>query len=219
MTIFWPSTHPSSRRLCRNASSRGGLSEGDVRLRRPIRGIFPACCASAASGAVSRQAAPARNARRSIYWMISSACASTVGGIVSPRALAALRLIASSKWRQLIATRALFFWPRGAAADLLVARDRRTADGAVGDHRREGVGEGGARDDQRDVKAVLDPQQSRRIHAVDDVQGVMDPPVSEKPDGAEVNDHGAPPGRRGHLRDQPPAEDEAGDAETQREGV
>src|SRR4030095_4188155 len=51
MTIFWPSTHPSSRSLCRNASSRGGLSEGDVRLRKPIRGTLPACCASAASGA------------------------------------------------------------------------------------------------------------------------------------------------------------------------
>src|SRR5882672_7018824 len=54
MTIFWPSTHPSSRSLCRNASSRGGLSEGDVTPRKPIRGTFPACCASAASGAASR---------------------------------------------------------------------------------------------------------------------------------------------------------------------
>src|SRR5881396_1901556 len=54
MTIFWPSTHPSSRSPCRNASSSGGLSEGDVTPRKPIRGTFPACCASAASGAASR---------------------------------------------------------------------------------------------------------------------------------------------------------------------
>src|SRR5215813_3113737 len=44
MTIFWSSTHPSSRSPCRNASSRGGLSERDVKLRKPIRGTFPACC-------------------------------------------------------------------------------------------------------------------------------------------------------------------------------
>src|SRR5262245_43468936 len=50
MTIFWPSTHPSSRSPCRNASSRGGLSEGDVKLRKPIRGTFPACWAEARRG-------------------------------------------------------------------------------------------------------------------------------------------------------------------------
>src|SRR5262245_8245942 len=54
MTIFWPSTHPSSRSLCRNASVRDGLSEGDVKLRKPIRGTFPAGCASTASGAAMR---------------------------------------------------------------------------------------------------------------------------------------------------------------------
>jgi len=44
MTKFWPSTHPSSRNPCRNASSSGGLSEEDVKLRKPIRGTFPVCC-------------------------------------------------------------------------------------------------------------------------------------------------------------------------------
>src|SRR5215471_5396008 len=67
MTIFSPSTHPSSRSLCRNASSRGALSEGDVKLRKPIRGTFPACCASAASGAARRPPVRlAMNARRFI---------------------------------------------------------------------------------------------------------------------------------------------------------
>src|SRR5215471_18966355 len=68
MTIFWPSTHPSSRSLCRNASSRFGLSERDVRLRKPSRDTFPACCASAASGAArmvrTRVASAASRANR-----------------------------------------------------------------------------------------------------------------------------------------------------------
>src|SRR5262245_50256415 len=70
MTIFWPSTHPSSRSFCRNASRRSGLSEGDVRLRRPIRGTSPACCASAASGAARRLTA--RTATSAIPLIIMS---------------------------------------------------------------------------------------------------------------------------------------------------
>src|SRR5713101_6030409 len=72
MTIFWPSTHPSSRSPCRNASSRGGLSEGDVTLRKPIRGTLPACCAlySCAAGAArvgaNAMATPVRKRRRDI---------------------------------------------------------------------------------------------------------------------------------------------------------
>src|SRR5262249_50747633 len=53
MTIFWPSTHPSSRSLCRNASRQGCQSEGDVTSRKPIRGTFPACCASAMTAKAS----------------------------------------------------------------------------------------------------------------------------------------------------------------------
>src|SRR5216684_2696533 len=72
MTIFWPSTHPSSRSPCRNASSRGGLSEGDVTLRKPIRGTFPACCAlyscawAAAPIGANPMATPVRKRRREI---------------------------------------------------------------------------------------------------------------------------------------------------------
>src|SRR5713101_10027827 len=68
MTIFWPSTHPSSRSPCRNASSRGGLSEGDVTLRKPIRGTFPALyswAAAAPSGAHARTK-PVSKRRRDI---------------------------------------------------------------------------------------------------------------------------------------------------------
>src|SRR5262250_855405 len=48
MTIFFPSTYPSSRRPCRNASMRAEIAAGELALRNPIRGIFfEACCASA----------------------------------------------------------------------------------------------------------------------------------------------------------------------------
>src|SRR5437763_4076229 len=46
MTMFLPSTYPSSRRPCRNASMRAELTEGELRPRYPIRGTFPGCCAS-----------------------------------------------------------------------------------------------------------------------------------------------------------------------------
>src|SRR5215216_1454852 len=65
MTIFWPSTHPSSRSPCRNAASRDGLSEGDVTPRKPIRGTFPACCcACAASGHATAPPRSVMNSRR-----------------------------------------------------------------------------------------------------------------------------------------------------------
>src|SRR4029453_9332169 len=47
ITMFFPSTYPSSRSPCRNASMRAGLVEGELRPRYPIRGIFVGCCASA----------------------------------------------------------------------------------------------------------------------------------------------------------------------------
>ena len=46
MTMFFPSTYPSSRRPCRNASMRAASTEGDVAARNPIRQTFFACCAS-----------------------------------------------------------------------------------------------------------------------------------------------------------------------------
>src|SRR5215813_2439549 len=47
MTMFFPSTYPSSRRPSWNASVRGASAEGKPPLRYPIRGIFVGCCASA----------------------------------------------------------------------------------------------------------------------------------------------------------------------------
>ena len=47
MTMFLPSSYPSSRRPCRNASVRAATAEGEVVFRYPIRGIFVGCCASA----------------------------------------------------------------------------------------------------------------------------------------------------------------------------
>ena len=40
MTMFFPSTYPSSRRPWRKASMRVGETEGEVGLRYPIRGTF-----------------------------------------------------------------------------------------------------------------------------------------------------------------------------------
>src|SRR5947208_16647179 len=48
MTMLFPSTYPSSRRPCRNASVRGEIEEGETALRNPIRETFFGCCASAA---------------------------------------------------------------------------------------------------------------------------------------------------------------------------
>ena len=47
MTIFFPSTYPSSRRPCWNASMRGAITAAEEVMRKPIRGIFVGCCAVA----------------------------------------------------------------------------------------------------------------------------------------------------------------------------
>ena len=45
--IFFPSIQPSLLSSCRNASHRTALPEAVLGSRRPMRKIFPACCASA----------------------------------------------------------------------------------------------------------------------------------------------------------------------------
>jgi membrane-bound lytic murein transglycosylase A len=50
MRMFLPSMYPRSRRPNRNASTRLAQLEADVAPRNPIRKIFAACCARAASG-------------------------------------------------------------------------------------------------------------------------------------------------------------------------
>src|SRR4030095_3833469 len=53
MTTFFPSTYPSSRRPCRNASMRAGLMERETAVRNPIRETFFGCCASAVTATAS----------------------------------------------------------------------------------------------------------------------------------------------------------------------
>src|SRR5215467_4817355 len=53
MTIFFPSTYPSSRSPCRNASTRATLEERDATVRYPIRVTFFGCCASTATATAS----------------------------------------------------------------------------------------------------------------------------------------------------------------------
>src|SRR5262245_54013563 len=47
MVIFFPSIHPSLFSPCRKASMRTALPEALLGSRRPMRGTFPGCCASA----------------------------------------------------------------------------------------------------------------------------------------------------------------------------
>src|SRR5262249_10330014 len=47
MTMFFPSTYPRSRSPWRNASMRYGFAERGKERRKPIRGTFVGCCASA----------------------------------------------------------------------------------------------------------------------------------------------------------------------------
>src|SRR2546422_3456951 len=54
--MFFPSTYPCSRRPCRNASVRAEMEEGEVALRKPIRGTFFDCCALAKETAVTKTA-------------------------------------------------------------------------------------------------------------------------------------------------------------------
>src|SRR5215831_10285355 len=65
MRIFCPSVHPSSRRPCLKASAKFWFTEREPASRKPMRGIVPAGCASAASGtATSPPAKVSRNLRR-----------------------------------------------------------------------------------------------------------------------------------------------------------
>ena len=52
MLMLFPSTHPRSRRPCRNESRRGEREAAEVRAKKPIRGTLLDCCwASEVSGA------------------------------------------------------------------------------------------------------------------------------------------------------------------------
>src|SRR5215467_604674 len=53
MTMFFPSTYPSSRRPCRRASMRAEIMDGEVAIRYPILGIFVGCCASTITATAS----------------------------------------------------------------------------------------------------------------------------------------------------------------------
>ena len=47
MVIFFPSIHPSLLSSCRNASTSTAIPEAVLVSRKPMRRIFPVCCASA----------------------------------------------------------------------------------------------------------------------------------------------------------------------------
>ena len=62
MVIFFPSIQPSLLSSCRNASKRTALPEAVLESRKPMRKIFPGCCALAA-GAEIRMAVASNRKR------------------------------------------------------------------------------------------------------------------------------------------------------------
>src|SRR5262249_47341645 len=81
MTMFWPSTHASSRNPCRNAATTCEVAVDQVLERKPSRYTFSACCAAASGGASARltartTASPIRRMRTSekITYKESSRC-------------------------------------------------------------------------------------------------------------------------------------------------
>ena len=68
MAKFFPSIHPSLRSSWRNASKRTALPEAVLASRKPMRKIFPACCASA--GKLSAKSKAPR-ARAVIFFLMS----------------------------------------------------------------------------------------------------------------------------------------------------
>ena len=58
MAIFFPSIHPSLLSSCRNASKRTALPEAVLESRKPMRKIFPVCCASAKGVVISKDSEP-----------------------------------------------------------------------------------------------------------------------------------------------------------------
>ena len=112
MVIFFPSIHPSLLSSCRNASTRTALPEAVLVSRKPMRKIFPGCCAS--TGRAKRKEHEQQRARTddfflhvfccsphstdSLHLITLSARASTFGGIVRPICLAAFRLMMNSNF-------------------------------------------------------------------------------------------------------------------------
>jgi hypothetical protein len=54
MTMFFPSIHPSLFNSSRNGSKRTELPEAVLLSRKPMRKIFPGCCAWADEAVVSK---------------------------------------------------------------------------------------------------------------------------------------------------------------------
>ena len=117
MVMFFLSFHPSLLSSCRNASKRTAILEAVLLSRKPMRKIFPACCASAEKQSAKSMAQRLRTVL--VFFMgfslprstphstldfapshliTLSALASTFGGIVRPICLAALRLMMNSNF-------------------------------------------------------------------------------------------------------------------------
>src|SRR5882724_167028 len=106
----FPSTYPSSRRPCWNASMRGAITAGEEVMRNPIRGIFVGCCASAGEQSAKSNDRdfslhvflcsfhPTLVTHPSAHLITLSARNSTDCGIVRLSAFAVLRLMTNSNF-------------------------------------------------------------------------------------------------------------------------
>jgi hypothetical protein len=70
IVIFFPSIQPSLRSSCRNASKRTAIPEAVLPSRKPMRKIFPACCARAGKG---RAKSIEQKVRRVIFFVMGFA--------------------------------------------------------------------------------------------------------------------------------------------------
>src|SRR5262245_61727045 len=69
MAMFFPSTYPSSRSPCLNASMRFEMAEREAPLRYPIRGIFFGCCARASTPAKTNVRTKAKIPHHFGFWI------------------------------------------------------------------------------------------------------------------------------------------------------
>src|SRR5262245_25680579 len=69
MTMFFPSSYPSSRNPCRNPSTRFAKAEAEKGLRNPIRGTFFPCCASAGDHSAKSRGERARPVMLPLMWL------------------------------------------------------------------------------------------------------------------------------------------------------
>src|SRR4026209_227872 len=71
MTMFFPSTYPSSHSRRRNASTRAEKEDAEGAIRIPIRGVLAGCCAAAGKLSAKSKTPSVRRAMFFLIWFLS----------------------------------------------------------------------------------------------------------------------------------------------------